>query len=69
MRWSMVEFAPPPTTLLMVSIDLMEDLLLRFEPLFREPTGLSLPRQCSHQIWLHLDTVSVVVWPYSYVHG
>jgi hypothetical protein len=51
-----------------VSDDVLGDLLLRFEPLFAEPSGLPPQRHRCHQIRLLPGTPSVAVRPYRYAH-
>jgi hypothetical protein len=48
--------------------DVLGDLLLRFEPLFTEPSGLPPQRHRCHQIRLVLGTPPVAVRPYRYAH-
>jgi hypothetical protein len=48
--------------------DVLGDLLLRFEPLFSEPSGLPPQRHCCHQIRLVPGTPPVAVRPYRYAH-
>jgi hypothetical protein len=51
-----------------VSDDVLGDLLLRFEPLFAEPSGLLPQRHRCHQIRLVPGTPPVAVRPYRYAH-
>jgi hypothetical protein len=51
-----------------VSDDVLGDLLLHFEPLFAEPSGLPPQRHRYHQIWLVPGTPPVAVCPYRYAH-
>jgi hypothetical protein len=51
-----------------VSDDVLGDLLLHFEPLFVEPSGLPPPCHRCHQIRLVPGTPPVVVRPYRYGH-
>jgi hypothetical protein len=63
--------APPEPlgpTIAAASSDVMGKLLLRFTPLFTEPTGLSPQRQRCHLIRLLPGTPPVVVRPYRYTH-
>jgi hypothetical protein len=46
----------------------MEELLLKFQQVSVEPTGLSLARGRVHRIHLQPGTMSVVVRPYRYTH-
>jgi hypothetical protein len=48
--------------------DVLGDLLLRFEPLFVEPSGLPPQRHRCHQIRLVPGTPPVAVRPYRYAH-
>jgi hypothetical protein len=51
-RWSAPETGDPQSTLLATSLDLMEELLLQFQQVFAEPTGLPLARGRVHHIYL-----------------
>lgn len=51
-----------------VSPDLMDDLLLAFQPLFAAPTGLPSARECCHRITLKPGTGAIAVRPYRYAH-
>jgi hypothetical protein len=68
-RWS--ASAPPEplgSAIAAASGDVMGELLLRFAPLFTEPTGLPPHRQRCHQIRLLPSTPPVAVHPYRYTH-
>jgi hypothetical protein len=68
-HWSaFVPLEPLGPTVAAVSDDVLGDLLLRFEPLFAEPSGLSPQRHRCHQIWLVPGTPPVAVHPYRYAH-
>jgi hypothetical protein len=66
--WTVVPTALELAILLPPTIDLLEDLLLQFEPLFETPTGLPPERERSHHIRLLLGTTPVAVQPYRYAH-
>jgi hypothetical protein len=52
----------------LATIDVLEELLHHFSPLFAKPTGLPPDRHCSHHIrWLS-GTPTIVVWPYRYTY-
>jgi hypothetical protein len=52
-----------------MSVDLMEELLIEFSPLFQEPAGLPPPWSRCHYIQLLPRTAPVAVRPYHYVHA
>jgi hypothetical protein len=60
--------APPQPSLLAAEGDLMKELLLHFDALFTEPTGLLPPWDRCHHIHLLLGTPLVAVRPYRYAH-
>jgi hypothetical protein len=68
MRWTM-EGASQQPALLAAKGDLMEELLLRFDSLFIEPSGLPPERERCHHIHLILGTAPVAVRPYRYAHA
>jgi hypothetical protein len=60
--------APPQASLLSTKGDLLQELLLHFDVLFAEPTGLPPPRDSCHHIHLLPGTPPVAVRPYCYAH-
>lgn len=48
------------------SLDLLTELLLEFDSLFDDPTGLPPERSHDHHIHLHTDTTAMLVRPYRY---
>jgi hypothetical protein len=66
--WLATDATPPSPSILAADTDGMADLLLRFNELFAEPTGLPSQRVCSHQIRLLPDMTPVAVHPYRYKH-
>jgi hypothetical protein len=67
-RWLATDTGPPTTAMVATADNIMEDLLLRFEGLFSEPTGLPSERQRCHHIRLLPGTAPVAVRPYRYAH-
>jgi hypothetical protein len=63
--WTTADMPPQPS-MLITEGDLMEELLLLFDALFTEPTGLSLQQDHCHHIHLLPGTPPVVVRPYRY---
>jgi hypothetical protein len=52
-----------------MNVNIMDTLLLEFEPLFVASTCLPPPREHMHCIQLLPDTVPVAVRPYRYTHA
>jgi hypothetical protein len=59
----------PPGVLDSMNVNIMDTLLLEFEPLFVASTCLPPPREHMHCIQLLPDTVPVAVRPYRYTHA
>jgi hypothetical protein len=59
--WTAALSTPELTVLSPPMIDLLDDLLLLFRPLFETPTGLPPEREHGHHIRLLLGTVPVAV--------
>jgi hypothetical protein len=68
-HWSAaVPLEPLGPAVAAVADDVLGDLLLQFEPLFAEPSGLPPQRHRCHQIRLVPGTPPVAVRPYRYAH-
>jgi hypothetical protein len=59
--WSVASASPAPPTLLTTWVDVMDDLLQHFAPLFETSIGLPLPHKHMHQIRLLPSTAPVEV--------
>jgi hypothetical protein len=66
--WLATDTSQPTTAMVATADDVMEDLLLCFEGLFSELTGLPLEQQQCHHIRLLPGTASGAVRPYHYAH-
>jgi hypothetical protein len=66
--WSVTTASTVSPTLAVASVDVMDDLLLLYQDLFKEPTDLPLPRHHSHRICLLLEMAAIMVKPYRYAH-
>jgi hypothetical protein len=66
--WLATDTSQPTTAMVATADDVMEDLLLCFEGLFSELTGLPLEQQRCHHIRLLPGMASGAVRPYRYAH-
>jgi hypothetical protein len=66
--WTATDHALTAVTYAVSTDDVLDDLLLRFEGLFTEPTGLPPVHPRSHRIRLLPGTTPVAVRPYRYAY-